>query len=67
MVMFHSSLLLLLLFVEIQVLDNFTDVKLAALRWDVVHPQPHRQEFQDSRELLPNSLEAAVASCIVFV
>ena len=63
--MFLSNLLLLLLFVEIQVLDSFTNVKLAALRWDVV--QPHRQEFQDSREFLPNSYEAAVASRIVFV
>ena len=67
MAMFLSSLLFLLLFVEFQVLDNFTDVKLAALRWDVRHPQPHRQEFQDSHEFLPNSFEAAVASRIVFV
>ena len=66
MVMFLSNLLLLLLFGEIQVLDNFTDVKLAALRWDVLHPKPRRQEFQDSHEFLPNSFEAAVASHIVF-
>ena len=64
MVMFHSSLLLLLLFVEVQVLDNFTDVKLAALRWDMLHPQEHREEFQDSHEFLPTSFEAAVASRI---
>ena len=51
-----SNLLLLLLFVEFQVLDNFTSVKLAILRWDMRHQQEHREEFQDSHGGRPKTL-----------